>query len=283
MWYVLKSPTLSLSVRNELKEAGINFFLPTHTILRTVNNQSKRIERPIVFNFVFVNSDYDTARDFCKNRPLYRLHVLYNHKPLSGNANATPVTISDKQMEMFQKAIKFYNGQEVPFIKPEEIELEKGDHVRIIGGKFSGLEGVLMTQKGKEGGRVVISLSNVLAVNTLEIEPEYLQILKYGKDGKHLYKHLDSYIQRLERIVGLSDNNLTQNEIAPVLTFTRRFSELTTDTKNAQVKVLALLNVSYKLLKDKDNYAKTKKEIENLLPQIKSQTTLSFVQRWTEI
>ncbi len=280
MWYVLKSPSLSLFVREELSKVKIEYFLPTHTLLANIGGQKKRIEKPIVFNFVFIRCVFDVARDFCRDRPALRLHILYNHKSLLDGGNALPVTISDHRMDMFQKAILFYNGTEVPFIKPEEMDLEKGDLVRIIGGKFSGLEGVLISQKGKDGGRVVIHLDNVCAVSTLEIEPEYLQILKYGKDNKHFYKHLEGYIPRLEYVRSISGRNPTVAELSPVVTFISRFSELQTETINAKAKILSLLYASYRLTGDSNNADKIYALIQDIIPKIKSKLTMDFINYW---
>lgn len=280
MWYILKAANLSLSVREDLKNGEIQYFLPTHTELRNVGGTQKRVERPLVFNFIFVHCEVETAKTFCRNRPDLRLHLVYNHKPLHDSVAAEPLRISDREMEMFQKAIAFYNGQEVPFVKPEEMELEKGDQVRIIGGQFSGLEGVLMSQKGKDGGRVVVHLSNVIAVRTLEIEPEYLQILRFGKDNKHFYKHIDSYIPRLEKVLAVKERKLTVAELSPVEIFVKRFSELKTDTINSEVKVQVLLYASYRILGEVEAVKRLKEQIELLLPRVKSQTTLDFVSKY---
>lgn len=283
MWYILKSPSLSLSVRDELKAANIEFFLPTHTELRNVGGKQKRVERPIVFNFVFVQSLLPVIMEFCATKPNLRLHLVYGHKPICGDGNAMPLVVSDVEMMMFQKAIRFYNGQEVPFVKPNEMELAKGDYVRIVGGAFSGLEGILVSQKGKEGGRVVVSLSNVIAVRTLEIEPEYLQILKYGKDNKHFYKHQESYIPRLEKLAQRHGEKLTASELAPIKTFVTRFSELQTDTINSEVKIHTMLYASYVILKEDDEARTLRAKIESVLPHVKAVKTLEFAQRYLNL
>lgn len=284
MWYVLKAANLSLSVREELKSGGIEYFLPTHTELRNVGGTKKRVERPIVYNFIFVRCNVELAKEFCRNRPDLRLHVVYNHKPMHDAVAADPLRILDREMEMFQKAISFYNGEEVPFVKPEEMELEKGDLVRIIGGQFSGLEGTLVSQKGKDGGRVVVNLSNVIAVRTLEIEPEYLQILHFGKDNKHFYKHIDSYVPRLDKVLSIiAGRKPSVAELVPIETFVKRFSELKTDTINSEAKVLTLIYTSCVILDDTERAKAVKEKLDDLLPRVKSEKTLEFVNRYTRL
>ena len=281
MWYVLKAANLSLSLRDEFKNSKIEYYLPTHVELRNVGGQRKRVERPLVFNFIFVRSTIDEIKSFCRNRPDLRLHVVYNHKPIHDSVAAEPLYICDHQMNMFQKAIMFYNGQEIPFVKPEEMELEKGDEVRIIGGQFSGLEGILVSQKGKDGGRVVVHLSNVIAVRTLEIEPEYLQILHFGKDNKHFYKHIDSYLPRLDRVLEAKGRKITASELAPIETFVKRFSQLRTDTINSEAKVQALLCVSCCLIGDNEGANSARIKLQNLLPHINSQVVKDFIAKYS--
>lgn len=280
MWYVLKAANLSLSLRDELKNGRLEYYLPTHTILRNVGGQQKRVEQPLVFNFIFVRSSLDELKSFCRNRPDLRIHVVYNHKPMHEEVAASPLRIGDHQMEMFQKAISFYSGQEIPFVKPEEMELEKGDEVRIIGGQFSGLEGILVSQKGKDGGRVVVHLSNVIAVRTLEIEPEYLQILHFGKDNKHFYKHLDSFIPRLDRALAVTRRKLSAAELTPIETFVKRFSQLRTDTINSEAKVQTLLCASCTLIGNTEGAEEARQKVLKLLPRINSQAVKDFVVKY---
>ncbi len=277
MWYILKSARQSLALRDVLKDNKIEYYLPTHTILRNVGGQQRRVETPLVFNLIFVRKSLDELKLFCRNRPDLQIHVVYNHKPLHEEVAAKPLYVNDREMEMFQKALSFYSGQEVPFVKPEELELEKGDEVRIIGGQFSGLEGILVSQKGKDGGRVVVHLSNVIAVRTLEIEPEYLQILHFGKDNKHFYKHLDSYLPRLDRVLDKKGEKLSAAELAPIETFVKRFSQLRTDTVNSEAKVQALLCVSCELIGDAEGAEIAREKVQKLLPRINSQAVKDFV------
>ena len=280
MWYVLKSPSLSLNVRDELNKLNIEFFLPTQNEVRTVRGKQVRVEKPVVFNFVFVNTDYDIIRDFCRVRTDLRLHVMFNRITNVSKEQPKPMVISNHEMEMFKKAIEFYNGQSVPFVKVEEMDFEKGDVVRIIGGRFNGLEGILVSQKGKDGGRVVVHLSNVIAISTLEIEPEYLQILKYGNNSKHFYKHLDSFYPRLERVQAIPKQSLKAEDLIPIKTFVSRFSQLQTDTINSVAKVQVLLLACYKLLDDKQKEEETTDKLKQIMAKVKSQTTIDFAKRW---
>ena len=79
-------------------------------------------------------------------------------------------------MANFIKAAGHYE-EDLTYYSPDEIQLEKGTRVRVIGGVFNGVEGTLMKVKGKRSKRVVISVDGVVALSVAEIEPELIQVL----------------------------------------------------------------------------------------------------------
>ena len=63
-------------------------------------------------------------------------------------------------------------------LQPENIDLELGTRVRIIGGLFAGAEGVLVKLPGMRDRRVVVKIDGVVAVATPKIERELLEIIE---------------------------------------------------------------------------------------------------------
>lgn len=278
-WYVLKSPALSLSIRQELQREGIEYFLPTYVSLSGPAGHQYRVEKPLALNMIFVREEFNKVVTFKMKYAAYRLHVAYRNRRTDTDP-VVPITIPDREMKMFIAAAGVYNSAEVPYLKPTEVDLEKGDIVRILSGPFSGVEGTLISQQGKDGGRVLVSISNLIAVPTLHIDPEYLQVLQFAKKGKHFYKHIDSYIPRLQKAMKeyVPGSNLAL--LTPVRVFVTRFSELNADTKNAQAKLYALLIASYRLLCEADNVNKYQQLLDELMTKITSERTIEFVQSY---
>jgi transcription antitermination factor NusG len=310
-WYVLKSPYLTLSVRDDLKRAGLEHFLPTHMVLVKTAESKTRVEKPLALNMLFIRTDFKTLIAFKNDHPDRRLHVVYTHPLDQQKGDFTPpLTVPDREMNMFINAVGIYRDAEIPYMKPCEIDLEKGDIVRIVSGPFSGIEGVLLSQQGKDGGRVLVNVSNVIAVPTLHIEPEYLQVLQFAKKGKHFYKLVDSYVPRLRKAMeevgksghdgtngmngsnglhgmngasgknggnGTSGRSVKAAVLDPVRVFTTRFCNLQADTLNAEAKVQALLLASYRLLGEEEKAATAQAKLDELLPRVKSASTLEFV------
>lgn len=272
-WYLLKSQALRLEVREDLEKVGFEYFLPTYYEMVGEGKKKIRRERPLVLNYLFVNGLLDDIKGFCHVLPEYHLHVVYLKKHQFSDDPAEPMIIPDAEMQMFIRTVGAYSNSQVPYLKPSEVALEQGDYVRILGGQFDGIEGVLVSQQGCDGGKVLVSVSNILMVPTLRIEPQYLQIIRFGKDKKHLYKHIDSYVPRLRRAMeDPSSSNLIQVRI-----FTDRFRELKTDTPNSEAKILALLVASFSLLGAEEEVKVRKGRLRQLMQNNSSEKTKSFV------
>lgn len=272
-WYVTKSQYSPLSYREKLTSAGLEFFLPTRFVIQDIGGRRMRMERPVIFNFVFVRGTIFQVKDFCiKNQGL---HLVYRHRHIDEKENTEEkmvMTVSDKEMNMFARTIGEYT-QDVPFVKPTEVDLEKGDYVRILEGPFAGVEGVLMSQQGKDGGRVLVSLSKVIAVPTLEIEPQYLQILSFAPKGKHLYKKFDSFMAKARKALrNYHSGKLEKKDVVALNNFESRFSCLETQTINSRLKLLVYMLVCHTCLNEWEKQAEVEKNIVDILGNVNSDT-----------
>lgn len=282
-WYVCKAAYGTIPYREKLKEAGFQFFLPTYFVMQKVGERNVRIEKPTVMNYIFVYAEADELHAFTK----FTANLSVVLKPASKHEEEIReyddyiLSIPERQMQMFMKSIGQYD-KAVPFIKPSEIDLEKGDYVKIIGGPFEGVEGVLLTSQGKDGGRVLISVGNLAIVPTLEIEPRYIQVLKFAKKGKHLYKKFDSFIEKgrlaLEHFHNPKDvkpSDIIKDNVA-MQQFIQRFSELTTPTVNARLKLKVFLLICYTCLAEDVQQQRTIEDIKDILCSVNSEINKAF-------
>lgn len=187
-WYVAKSARLSLPYRDELDRSGLEYFLPTRFVLQNIGGKRMRVERPVIFNFIFIRGTVFQVKEFCRSQQ--GIYMVYRHQSkddMPADDSNRLLTVGDREMQMFAQTVGEYVS-DVPFIRPSEVDLSKGDHVRIMDGPFAGVEGILLSQQGKDGGRVLVSISNIISVPTLEIRPEFLQVISFAKSGRHLYK-----------------------------------------------------------------------------------------------
>ena len=276
-WYVTKTAHLSISYRDELKKSGLEFFLPTRFVIQNIGGKRMRVERPVVFNFIFIRGTVFQVKDFCRSQQ--GIYIVYRHRNQNEEFKEESkrlLTIGDREMNMFARTVGEYVS-DVPFIKPSEIDLSKGDHVRIMEGPFAGVEGILLSQQGKDGGRVLVSISNIISVPTLEIRPEYLQVISFAQSGKHMYKKFDSFVIKARRALrNYMTDSLTAKDKISMTTFYKRFASLTTHTVNAKVKLQINLLICYNCLEMKEEKARTIEEITDILPTINSDQFMAF-------
>ena len=271
-WYVTKAAHSSLTYRDELKKSGLEFFLPTRFVIQNIGNKRMRVERPVVFNFIFIRGTVFEVKAFCRSQQ--GLYMVYRHRFIDEDMNTESqrlLTVGDKEMSMFALTVGEYTS-DVPFIKPSEVDLSKGDHVRITEGPFAGVEGVLLSQQGKDGGRVLVSISNIISVPTLEIKPEYLQVISFAPAGKHMYKKFDSFTPKARRALrNYLTSGLETKDKAAMTIFLKRFSTMKTHTVNARVKLLVSMLICHTCMEDAEKKATVQNELTELLPTVKSE------------
>lgn len=276
-WYVAKSARLSLPYRDELDRSGLEYFLPTRFVLQNIGGKRMRVERPVIFNFIFIRGTVFQVKEFCRSQQ--GIYMVYRHQSkddMPADDSNRLLTVGDREMQMFAQTVGEYVS-DVPFIRPSEVDLSKGDHVRIMDGPFAGVEGILISQQGKDGGRVLVSISNIISVPTLEIRPEFLQVISFAKSGRHLYKKFDSFAAKARRALrNYHTTGLQPKDIAALTMFVRRFSTLQTHTLNARVKLLVSLLVCYTCLGMKQEKQAVASSIDDILPSINSDMFLTF-------
>ena len=107
-------------------------------------------------------------------------HFQFIFNRCSGLQNDRLV-VPDKQMDDFIRACN-EAGEGRQFLGPEDLNLVKGQRVRITGGALEGVEGVFIKLAGKRSKRLVVMLEGIMGVS-VEISPEnVISIDKVQKD-----------------------------------------------------------------------------------------------------
>lgn len=276
-WFLLKTHSAStvLSFRDKFRDAGLEVYLPTIQKVENSRYGDKVVEKPVMFSYIFMRSEEGRVVEFeQKYRP--KLTAIWR-KSKSKMDQKRLLVIPDKQMQMFMQTVGQYQN-DVPFLQPSSDMLEKGDKVRIIGGPFEGVEGILLSQQGKDGGRILVRISDVLAVPTLEIEPQMIEVLEFAKGSHHFYQKMNSLAPRVEKAIELKrQGQLIPIELTQAINiFVKRFRNLQTSTLNSRVRFLSMLLQCYLILNLFEDAKKIKNEIEQLQPKLKSESMLAL-------
>lgn len=300
-WYLLKFNHISLKkIKEVLQTTEIEHFLPSFVSIENgPRGQKIRRERPLMFNMLFVHCSLKNAVYFVSHhrevnfvskridrseKPTVALNKYLNRENESGEERMVPkyddatfrhvVTIPDNQMQMFIKAVTLNKSKSIPYVKPTEIDLEKGDRVRIVGGDYDGIEGILESQKGKDGGIIFVHIQDFIATKTTEIRPEYIQILEFAKSGKHMYKKFDSFMVRGERCVNslLRGEGITSRDREYFKLFTMRFEHLVTPTTNMKAKLLLYMFIAHSCMGNENESKFFAEELMSFLPNVNSES-----------
>ena len=275
-WYIARAKNIGTELLELLSHLPFESFAPMMQKKYVVKGKEVKRESALALNYVFLRTDDFLALQ-SRMRDFSRVHLLYktplrDARPNTREAMYQPMVASDREMEMFMKAASFYT-QGAPLSVPDRKLMQKGDHVRIIDGPFKGVEGVLLTQQGKDGGKVIVSVSNLVSVSTIDIAPENIQVIKFGHGNKHIYKKMDSFVLRLRKAQEKVEagEELTAEEKEAIESFIRRFSGVVTDTINTEAKLNTLILEGYQVLQMtkevKEYYLKLR---DDILPRVKS-------------
>lgn len=284
-WYVLTIPRSSTRACDLLATnveqfnirsgAHLDYFAPTFVDITTRSNCRGNTRKPLLYNYIFINGTLPELR---------RFHTFYptcNLIPVGAKRDCPTDYryVSDEEMAHFMRIAQAYENA-VPCFSPSEIDLEHGDKVRIIGGQFSGVEGVLLSQQGRDGGRVIVKITDMLAVETLDIRPEYLQIIEFAQGSKHIYDKLDGYLPKIRRALtaSLLQGEADPKDLTAIRYFLTRYGNITlAPGSKIRGKYMALLMLSHYVLGHTKEYEHCKQACTESLPQITNPETRATI------
>lgn len=270
-WYVLtgyaldkkRNQPIEAQVARYNRESGadIEVFAPTFVKAYNKDKEPRRRLLPMVCQYFFLRGELAQVKDFrYRNREYNLIHDRADTDP------DAYMSLTDEEMSGFKSLALAYKYK-MPCFSLSEVDLVACDKVRIVGGEFAGVEGFLVSQQGRDGGRVIMKVSESLGVETLDINPKYIQVLSFAKGSKRIYDKIDSYIPKLRRAMEykMRYGDLDVSNTAAVSYFITRFGAANIPSAKMRAKVSALLMASYYLMGDTERYEAAKREsLDNL-------------------
>lgn len=167
-WYPLRvTYARELKVKEYLDSHTIENFIPMHYKEKEQGEGVVRQLVPVIHNLIFVRVCKDELERLKSESPISAL-VRYMMNPNT----RLPIVVPDKQMQDFI-AVAGTVEEQVMYLSPAEVEMKKGDRVRVIGGIWKGVEGKFI--RVKRGLRVVVEIKGVMAVATASLHPSLVQ------------------------------------------------------------------------------------------------------------
>ena len=274
-WYVLLLSQGIAKIRKEFSalsvqracngESAIEYFLPTCFMRVNQFGTMKTVTRKMLFSYIFIRDTEAGIRSLKRAIPQMRLLK----KPGAMPGDSSLMTITDRDMTMFRKIADAYSGQ-LPCYRIGDVQLEEGDLVRVVGGMFDGVEGRLVSAKSRNGGQVMLPVSNLFLISTGDIASQYIQILEFGKGNRHPYQLFDAHLPlAVEALTSrLTRGSLNEKERAAMLAFTGRMEHLQPATPIIESSHAGLMLMSHTALGNDAEATRWLTRCQEILPTL---------------
>ncbi|MBQ3698488.1 MAG: UpxY family transcription antiterminator [Prevotella sp.] len=177
-WYVIRAIfKKETAVRDALRGMGLRCYVPMHYRIEMVRGHKVRCLVPAISDLVFVKGEVDEINT-CRQK--LRETTYWLTRPVAGQEQREKIMVPDKAMEDFIRVTERHEA-EVTYFTPDEVVLSKGDRIRIHGGAFDGVEGVLLKVKGRRSKQLVVTIPD-LAVAAVSITPEVIEVINEKAD-----------------------------------------------------------------------------------------------------
>ena len=170
-WYPIRvTYGMVIPVKKYLDTKNIKNFVPLVRKTKIIKEKPVTKWEPAISNYIFV---FSTRKQLIalKNELEERIPIRF----LLNRSTGLPLKIPKKEMENFIQISSTLDEQLVYF-KPGDLDLNKGDLVKITGGPFKGVEGKFLRFRGDR--RVVVSIEGIMAVATTFIHPSLIVPIK---------------------------------------------------------------------------------------------------------
>ena len=171
-WYAMSATFgRALKAKEYLEAHSLRCFIPMRYEVVSEGKQGKtRKLVPAINNLLFVYAERDRLQSLKSEVP----YLQYLTRPEGGRR--IPIVVPEHQMQQFITVCDSYN-EKLVYLTPDEINLEKGTPVQIIGGAFDGVEGTFIKLEGIRNRRVVLLVPGIAAVVIADITRGCLKLL----------------------------------------------------------------------------------------------------------
>lgn len=149
-----------MKVKGELDRLGIENFVPmTYKVMDVNSDDLHRELVPAINNLIFVRSTQERISGLKRSNEV--LEPLRYMMDLTAEEAHVIMTVPDRQMENFMR-VATKTDESVMFLDEKSIVGKEGKRVKIMGGVFEGVEGVI--RRVKRCKRVVVEIEGVASV-----------------------------------------------------------------------------------------------------------------------
>ena len=164
-----------MRIKALLDEMGVENFLPMQwEMVETKNGGKKRLLLPAIHNLIFVKSTQEFLTELKMTREEFAPMRYMMKRPLSDGEKSEIMFVPDQQMENFMRVASVQDNR-VMFLENNDFINRIGQHVKVIDGFFSGVEGVV--KRINKNKRIVVQLNGIAAVAIAFVPANQLSLI----------------------------------------------------------------------------------------------------------
>lgn len=269
-WFVYRFPRFSDKNKAQLDEVHAQYYYPVFRTERVVEGRRITEEKPKIQTYVFVLADMKQVDTL---RTLDEINPIYTHRSKGEILPADEVwmTVPFNQMHALMMVAEGYE-KEVEFLTPDDQLLDKGDKIRVVRGRMKGMEGILLTDQGKRGGKIYIKVTNFLVSTNVGVSDEDIQVLSFSRNTNHFYYKVLAAEKILHEALQLHENYqpVTDKVRASLEHFLFRYACVEGLSHVNEAKLTACRYAALRLLNMPQKAAECLREYEEQVRQSKS-------------
>ena len=228
----------------------------------------ERALRSDLHHFIFIHESKDNVKKLLNaswNKALS--HRLYAYRDEHGD----PVEVSNAEVERFKTVIKRYDFQIVNGEPTDEVR--EGDRVTVVSGPMAGSDGIIKEIREREG-QILLTITFAMFQNKMHVAVPGIHVsdvrLKSAEAQQLIQDPVighfeDQLIELLCHLHGKKGSHELNKEDQRQLRFLYQYTTIQFDDPANRAKFAALMLICAYLMNDKDEVARRKKEVEQLL------------------
>lgn len=162
----------SLKAKEFLESKEVRCFIPMKYVM--VNDRTRGKVRklaPAINNLLFVYTTKSNIQELKK--AIGYLHYMVKAE----DGRNVPIIVPEDQMSHFMNVCQTHD-ESLRYMSPDEVNLEKGTPVRIVGGQFDGVEATFVRVNKARKKSIVVLVKGVAAVMLTELTGCYIQTIE---------------------------------------------------------------------------------------------------------
>ena len=159
VWFAMRATyRRELKAKKLMEEAGEECFVPMRYRTLEKGGRKLRCLSPAIHGLVFVHATWERMSQVKLKAPWLQYIIEEDGRKLKH-----ALVVPDRQMEQFIAVAETY-AEELAYVEPRELDLKRGEQVRITEGVLKGREGVCLKLKNKNRKNKVVVVSVVVGL-----------------------------------------------------------------------------------------------------------------------